>query len=94
MVVIFFAGDSLYTHNGQQFSTKDEDNDSAGSTHCAQERHGAWWYNGCHVSNLNGRYYLPSQTVGTDSVSWRTWFSEGRDINYSLKKTEMKIRRA
>jgi syndecan 4 len=42
-------------HNGQQFSTFDQDNDWQRSS-CAVDKHGAWWYKYCHNSNLNGKY--------------------------------------
>ena len=90
----YFVGDSLYTHNGQMFSTKDEDNDSHDSEHCAKVHHGAWWYKKCHVSNLNGKYYSSSQSRDKDNIHWRTWLKDGEVDNYPLKKTEMKIRRA
>jgi ficolin len=77
------AGDSLSYHNGMQFSTKDQDN--AGS--CAQSYNGAWWYQSCHLSNLNGAY---NSTVFGKGMNWQSW----RGHNYSLKRTEMKIRPA
>ncbi len=49
------AGDSLSKHNGMRFSTKDQDNDNY-SASCAQSFNGAWWYDKCLVSNLNGAY--------------------------------------
>ena len=47
------AGDAMKGHNGQPFSTFDQDNDDRG-TDCAVTYKGAWWYVGCHDSNLNG----------------------------------------
>ena len=83
------AGDSLSTHDGRLFSTKDQDNDASSFQSCAQGYHGAWWYHYCHASNLNGDYlrgYHP--TTSGQGVNWRSF----RDYDYSLKRTEMKIR--
>ena len=38
---------------GQTFSAKDKDVD-ASISNCAKTHKGAWWYAGCHSSNLNG----------------------------------------
>ena len=43
------------THNNLPFSTRDRDNDNI-SGNCAQGHIGAWWYNNCFSSNLNGLY--------------------------------------
>ena len=80
------AGDSLSGHhNGAQFSTPDMDNDEWSVLHCAQRSHGAWWYNMCHNSNLNGKY---SSTIkyGTEYARWRSWKG-----TQSLKETTMKL---
>ena len=78
------AGDSLaYHHNNMAFSTKDRDSSSS----CALAWTGAWWYNRCHISNLNGKYLgnVKGNAKGVD------WFSfKGHHL--SLKFTEMKLR--
>ena len=81
------AGDSLSFHDGQPFSTKDQDNDpSIGN--CASVYHGAWWYKWCHKSNLNGIYRHNSSTSYGDGIIWRHWKGQ----RYSLKRVMMKIR--
>ena len=47
--------DNMAVHNNMAFSTKGQDNDLL-SRSCAQAYQGAWWYNACHYSNLNGQY--------------------------------------
>uniref|UniRef100_H2YDD0 Fibrinogen C-terminal domain-containing protein n=1 Tax=Ciona savignyi TaxID=51511 RepID=H2YDD0_CIOSA len=80
------AGDSLSNHNGLPFSTQDVDNDSYFGN-CAVNHHGAWWYDKCYDSNLNGEY-LKCQTSTSRSASWNT-FHGG---HYSMKFIEMKFR--
>ena len=84
------AGDSLAHHNNQKFSTKDQDNDGHSGLHCAQTFNtGAWWYNACHYSNLNGVYYNGPNSPSSKGVIWHHW----KGSAYSLKVTEMKVRR-
>jgi len=86
-VYLLFTGDSLAFQRGHKFSTRDQDNDlSSGS--CAVTYKGAWWYNKCHNSNLNGRYLRGSYSSSGDGVVWETWTGD----HYSLRFTEMKIR--
>jgi len=84
------AGDSLATiqHNGQRFSTRDQDNDVANDYSCVVHYKGGWWYGACHDANLNGLYHGDTRTTYADGVSWYTW----RGHSYSLKFTEMKLR--
>ena len=83
------AGDSLTTHNGRQFTTKDRDNDNA-RYNCAQAYHGAWWFSSCKASNLNGLYYRSGPQSGGNGLVWSRWKGTER---YSMKATEMKLRR-
>ncbi|CAC5418166.1 unnamed protein product [Mytilus coruscus] len=56
------AGDSIssglpeYINNGMKFSTYDRDNDNHNTSNCAEKYKGAWWFNACYVSHLNGVY--------------------------------------
>ena len=79
------AGDSLRGHNNMAFSTFDQDHD-AYSRNCARNRQGAWWYNRCATSNLNGLYLQASSDRGT-GMWWHHW----KGVQ-SLKESEMKIR--
>uniref|UniRef100_A0A6P7GQ47 Ficolin-1-like isoform X1 n=1 Tax=Diabrotica virgifera virgifera TaxID=50390 RepID=A0A6P7GQ47_DIAVI len=66
------AGDSLSRHLYAKFSTLDVDQDNSTTTSCAQEFEGAWWYEHCHQSNLNGKFLtvvLPGGKNG-HGLSW------------------------
>ncbi|XP_028391586.1 ficolin-2-like isoform X2 [Dendronephthya gigantea] len=82
------AGDSLAFHNQMQFTTKDSDNDARWSGNCARVYKGAWWYNYCLYSSLNG-LYLDAGSFYPDGIIWYHWKNSYR---YSLRRSEMKIR--
>ena len=79
------AGDSLAYHNNMAFTTKDRDNDGWSSKNCAVEFTGAWWYDYCIGSNLNGQYLGGKR----DDRGLRWYPFRG---SLSLKFTEMKLR--
>ena len=79
------AGDGLTYHNGQPFSALGRD---LTSKKCVSDYLGAWWYGGCHFSNLNGLYKRATTISYADSVVWQPW----RGYYYSLKISEMKIK--
>jgi hypothetical protein len=82
------AGDSMNYHNGMKFTTKDVDNDRNPKVQCSQTFKGAWWYNKCHYSNLNGQYLAGHHDSNADGVNWRDF----KGYKYSLKTSEMKVR--
>ena len=82
------SGDSLFVHRHMPFTTKDQNNNNPGGVNCANKYEGAWWYNGCHHSNLNGLYLRGYHSSYANGVNWRYW----KGYYYSLKRTEMKIR--
>ena len=68
-----------------QFSTSDNNHDRR-DNRCANDHHGACWYNACCQSNLNGRYLSGSN--GWDGVVWHTFLNN----QVSLKFAQMKLR--
>ncbi|PIK58776.1 tenascin [Apostichopus japonicus] len=80
------GGYALSAHLNSAFTTFDRDNDIYGSTNCAVSRHGAWWYESCAYSNLNGDYMAADDAQS--SIQWLD-LPGGR---YNIKYTEMKIR--
>ena len=77
------AGDSLAkNHNGKRFTTVDRDNDEH-QENCANICAGAWWYESCAYSSLNGKW----QAMEWKGPFWYT-FSNKNPVSYS----EMKIR--
>ncbi|TDG41064.1 hypothetical protein AWZ03_012517 [Drosophila navojoa] len=82
------AGDSLSYHVGKAFSTFD--NDKTGKN-CALTNVGAWWYNQCQHSNLNGQYMVSGsyeKKLTGRGICWKTW----RGYDYGYKRTQMMIR--
>ncbi|BFZ03924.1 hypothetical protein BsWGS_06963 [Bradybaena similaris] len=77
------AGDSFSQHNTMYFSTSDADNDNT-TGNCAYSYDGAWWFNSCYNSNLNGIWGYQ----GNSGVVWNSIASET-----SLTFSEMKIRK-
>ncbi|KAM9326568.1 ficolin-2-like [Gastrophryne carolinensis] len=86
------AGDSLGTQKNQAFSTKDQNNDKSDRSleSCAEYYKSGWWFEACHVSNLNGEYLMGEHNTKGKGIIWQTF----RGNNYSLKSSEMKFRPA
>uniref|UniRef100_A0A6P4FQ92 Fibrinogen C domain-containing protein 1-A-like n=1 Tax=Drosophila rhopaloa TaxID=1041015 RepID=A0A6P4FQ92_DRORH len=79
-----FFGDSLSYHKGQAFSTYDQDNDKSGNTNCAQFHVGAWWYNNCAQSNLNGQHVDIFGKLPEDKARLITWNSFNTSSHFSF----------
>ncbi|KAH8275221.1 hypothetical protein KR026_002678 [Drosophila bipectinata] len=84
------AGESLSYHLGMPFSTFDKDNDRS-YFNCAAKYFGAWWYNDCMASNLNGAYlggnYTDSELFAK-GVTWGSWHG----FSYSYKTVTIMLR--
>ncbi|KVP17035.1 fibrinogen-related protein [Burkholderia ubonensis] len=82
------VGDSFAgPQSGYQFSTKDADHD-IWPDNCAVAFKGAWWYQKCHSSNLNGAYLNGPHASYADGMEWATWTGAYE----SMAKTSMKLR--
>ena len=88
LCLFYLTGNALRHHTGHKFSTKDQDNDVWAAGNCSGRHKGAWWYNGCQFSNLNGVYRTSNPSTEKDGLQWYDW----KGHYYSLKTTEMKIR--
>uniref|UniRef100_A0A2C9LY85 Fibrinogen C-terminal domain-containing protein n=1 Tax=Biomphalaria glabrata TaxID=6526 RepID=A0A2C9LY85_BIOGL len=85
--VSWFSGNAtngFREQNGLGFSTYDRDNDR-NNVSCAIKYHGAWWYNNCHLSNLNGLWGTKEFGKGLE------WFNLTGEYD-SVSFSEMKIR--
>ncbi|XP_064614086.1 fibrinogen C domain-containing protein 1-like [Liolophura sinensis] len=84
------AGDAMTYHDGYQFSTPDSDNDGNVGVICTARDHGAWWYDDCQNSNLNGEYVhaggMPRSAYS--GIAGYTWLMVYGNVQF----TEMKIR--
>ncbi|XP_063425914.1 angiopoietin-related protein 7-like [Mytilus trossulus] len=81
------AGDGMAYHNNMPFSTYDRDNDARHGFNCAaaKDLKGAWWYNGCYSSSLNGKYTNEYHSGGIKYLTW--------GLSQTLKESSMMIRR-
>ncbi|KAI8747659.1 BgiBFREP26.1 [Biomphalaria glabrata] len=77
------ASNGLRFDNNMFFSTFDRENDLSG-LHCAQLYSGAWWYNDCSVSNLNGKWGSKSD----EGLRWHSLTGTKNSVSFS----EMKLR--
>ncbi|XP_029954688.1 microfibril-associated glycoprotein 4-like [Salarias fasciatus] len=82
------AGDSLSVHNGNKFSTFDNDQDNS-TTNCAQRFLGAHWYNACYDSNPTGIYQWGHVIDRfSNGMIWSQW----KGLEYSVKGIIMMFR--
>uniref|UniRef100_A0A8C5RDP7 Microfibril associated protein 4 n=1 Tax=Leptobrachium leishanense TaxID=445787 RepID=A0A8C5RDP7_9ANUR len=82
------AGDALSYHSGMKFSTFDSDRDIF-PQNCAALSAGGFWFKSCHQANLNGPYLGGVHLSYASGIIWSPW----KGFYYSLRSTEMKIRR-
>ena len=47
------AGDAMWYHNGQQFTTYDNDNDASTVNNCAAVYSGCFWFNRCFKAGIS-----------------------------------------
>ena len=65
--------DAMATHNNQQFSTYDEDNDVKSDGNCASLLVAGWWYNNCFSALLTGPHSTPAGADSFAKLSWRIY---------------------
>lgn len=86
--------DALSDCNDQNFSTFEKDNDNALSAHCAYRFRGGWWYNNCHLANLNGLNLNGPHDSYADGIEWGVRGYPTILYHYSFPSVRMMIRPA
>jgi ficolin len=84
------ASDALMHQNEMKISTNDRDNDLS-KCNCAVEYHGAWWYNKCHHSNLNGLWFYRLRKGYKLETVERTSHFDGNHGNENSSKEIVRI---
>ncbi|XP_041782390.1 ryncolin-4-like [Anopheles merus] len=76
----FWLGNALKSHRDMKFSTKDRRNDIHPIDDCANLYKGAWWYNECMQSHLNGLYLNRNSAT---SIGWYYYKNSWEGYAYS-----------
>lgn len=95
LTIFYFSGDGMKYQNNMKFSTKDKDNDKNNekvNDNCAVNFKGAWWYNACHESNLNGKYYASpgKHTTYADGINWYSFMGDYDSMKTSIMALSLK----
>ena len=80
--------DALKYHNSKPFTTKDRDHDAWSMGNCAVSHNGAWWFDSCVYSRLNGKYISAGGPFNLHAGPVWGRFNDG----FAVKFAEMKIR--
>ena len=72
LLKLYYAGDSSYFHNGNQFFTKNRNNDNTTSNGCAIKFIGAWRFIRRHLTDFNKRY-LRKGMIDVGGITSRNW---------------------
>ncbi|KAH8263781.1 hypothetical protein KR038_001611, partial [Drosophila bunnanda] len=83
--------DGLVSNLNMKFSTYDQDNDMLVSNNCSKLLSGAWWFNQCGSSSLNGKYYKSGGNVA-DGIFWPIFVDGKWKNNISYTFVEMMIK--
>lgn len=83
--------DSLTYSSGSEFSTFDNDNDSA-EGHCSKAYRGGWWYKNCHFCNLNGLNLNGPHDSRSDGIEWGRRNGSDDLFHYSYTSVTMMVR--
>uniref|UniRef100_A0A131YTL8 Fibrinogen-related domain containing protein n=1 Tax=Rhipicephalus appendiculatus TaxID=34631 RepID=A0A131YTL8_RHIAP len=84
--------DALSYANKMMFSTFDRDNDQSTTNNCALIYKGAWWFQKCHNSNLNGLNLNGYHDSKGDGIDWSSTVGSQLGTYHSYPWARMMIR--